>query len=255
MNTTDVDKIEVALLYEGYMLYPYRRSVKNRKRWTFGCIHPSSPPMQTECLLDADERGRVSVEIRFLQLVDREVARLRSWAAGDRAGRHDDPANWESVEKLECDGMIHQPWQEAVERRVRLSPAPPAELAGRQAERETFAFPEAVQIEPVGSPPVGAIIRRSGGFSGTVAVAARRLEDRLFQWTVQVANTAAVDGDATTRSEPGLESLVSTHIILESKRANSSRRWIRRRGGKPPAMACGSKGPFRSWSAKSPIAA
>ena len=55
MNTTDVDKIANALLYEGYMLYPYRRSVKNRKRWTFGCIHPSAPPMQTECLLEADD--------------------------------------------------------------------------------------------------------------------------------------------------------------------------------------------------------
>jgi len=40
MNQTIVDQIAAAVLYEGYMLYPYRPSVKNRQRWTFGGLYP-----------------------------------------------------------------------------------------------------------------------------------------------------------------------------------------------------------------------
>ena len=36
MNQTLVDQVAAAVLYEGYILYPYRPSVKNRHRWTFG---------------------------------------------------------------------------------------------------------------------------------------------------------------------------------------------------------------------------
>jgi len=40
MNRTLVDQIADAVLYEGYLLYPYRPSVKNRQRWTFGGLYP-----------------------------------------------------------------------------------------------------------------------------------------------------------------------------------------------------------------------
>ena len=50
-----VDRIAAALLYEGYMLYPYRPSaVKNRQRFNFGIVSPADDDacyMQTECLL------------------------------------------------------------------------------------------------------------------------------------------------------------------------------------------------------------
>ena len=36
MSETLIDKVARAVLYEGYLLYPYRPSVKNRQRWTFG---------------------------------------------------------------------------------------------------------------------------------------------------------------------------------------------------------------------------
>ena len=42
MNLTLVDPIAQAVLYEGYILYPYRPSVKNRQRWTFGGIYPEA---------------------------------------------------------------------------------------------------------------------------------------------------------------------------------------------------------------------
>jgi len=67
-----VDKIVNSVLYEGYMLYPYRRSsVKNQHRWNFGLVYPSGMEpsrMQTECLLEGDVDSPLDIEVRFLQL-------------------------------------------------------------------------------------------------------------------------------------------------------------------------------------------
>ncbi len=67
MSSTTVNDIARAVLYEGYMLYPYRRSVKNTQRWTFGGIFPrdygqaagGADPvmMQAQCLLAGPVRG------------------------------------------------------------------------------------------------------------------------------------------------------------------------------------------------------
>src|SRR5262249_8846648 len=41
MTSEFVDKIVNSVLYEGYMLYPYRRSsLKNQHRWNFGLVYP-----------------------------------------------------------------------------------------------------------------------------------------------------------------------------------------------------------------------
>ena len=41
MNAALVDGIVKAVLYEGYMLYPYRPSaVKNQQRFNFGVVYP-----------------------------------------------------------------------------------------------------------------------------------------------------------------------------------------------------------------------
>jgi hypothetical protein len=63
MNSELIDKIAKTILYEGYLLYPYRASaVKNRHRWTFGALYPpvyvaqnphDSSSMRTECLVNA----------------------------------------------------------------------------------------------------------------------------------------------------------------------------------------------------------
>ena len=41
MNTKLVEDIASAVLYEGYLLYPYRASaIKNKRRWNFGVLYP-----------------------------------------------------------------------------------------------------------------------------------------------------------------------------------------------------------------------
>ncbi len=63
-----------AVLYEGYVLWPYRRSaLKNRQRWTFGGVYP---PGWTEdrTVVSATVPVPISdVRVRFLQVVHRQV--------------------------------------------------------------------------------------------------------------------------------------------------------------------------------------
>jgi len=71
LNIEKVEKIADAVLYEGYILYPYRPSaVKNQQRFNFGVLYPrdygEAWEMQTECLV----HGSASIEakVRFLQM-------------------------------------------------------------------------------------------------------------------------------------------------------------------------------------------
>src|SRR5262245_6606860 len=70
----DAERIADAILYEGYVLYPYRASAaKNRFRWQFGVLAPRAPGddgepwfSQTECLVTAASQS-LSVRARFLR--------------------------------------------------------------------------------------------------------------------------------------------------------------------------------------------
>src|ERR1700678_1795261 len=85
MTVDEVKKTEAAILYEGYLLYPYRpAAVKNRQRWNFGTLypriyaeaqHPAEPfRLVAECLAMADANATLDVRISFLQLVPTQVA-------------------------------------------------------------------------------------------------------------------------------------------------------------------------------------
>lgn len=79
MNFEALEKVANAVLYEGFLLYPYRKSsVKNQQRWHFGTIGPNGGPdrtmMQTECLVEGDSTTLIDLKIRFLQgEIEREV--------------------------------------------------------------------------------------------------------------------------------------------------------------------------------------
>src|SRR5271170_1937460 len=81
MNTKLVEDIAGAVLYEGYLLYPYRASaIKNQQRWNFGVLYPreyaekqtgaDAWKMQTECLVVAGSGTMLEVRVRFLHLVE-----------------------------------------------------------------------------------------------------------------------------------------------------------------------------------------
>ncbi|MDQ6658326.1 MAG: hypothetical protein M3Z00_08900 [Actinomycetota bacterium] len=72
-----------AVLWEGYLLYPYRASSsKNLIRWQFGVLGPpqatdsgiaEDPTMHCECLLSGTADTSVSIQLRFLHLVRRRL--------------------------------------------------------------------------------------------------------------------------------------------------------------------------------------
>jgi hydrogenase maturation protease len=208
MNRPIVEKIADAVLYEGYLLYPYRPSVKNRQRWTFGGLYPRSyseaqagtdPWMsQTECLVHAGEEGRLSLRVRFLQLQLRRVEGA-SLPVGDLA-----PG-------------VPSAWQEAVERDLEVGERVLAELVGR-TEVHDFAFPARRTEEPMcarESGNRGTVIREQHPIAGSVELSAGLAAESLYKVTVRVRNdTALPEASACDRDEALLRALVSTHAIL-----------------------------------------
>ncbi|HTA89930.1 MAG TPA: hypothetical protein VK745_10155 [Polyangiaceae bacterium] len=80
----DVLPIADAVLYEGYLLYPYRpSSLKNRVRWTFGGVYPRTYSqaqtgadrceVSTECLVRGAQAELV-IEARFLELMEQKAS-------------------------------------------------------------------------------------------------------------------------------------------------------------------------------------
>jgi hypothetical protein len=80
MNFECAEKIAAAILYEGYILYPYRpTAIKNRQRWNFGTLYPrvyaeaQNPQepfrLQAECILTANENATIDIRVSFLQLI------------------------------------------------------------------------------------------------------------------------------------------------------------------------------------------
>jgi hypothetical protein len=85
MNFEGVEKIAAAILYEGYILYPYRATaIKNRQRWNFGTLYPRiyaeaqrpEEPFRliAECLVVADGEPILDIRLSFLQLMRQKEA-------------------------------------------------------------------------------------------------------------------------------------------------------------------------------------
>ena len=124
-----LDQIVNALLYEGYILYPYRPSAQknSRERFTFGRVYPElycgaqngAEPcvMQTECLLSTRDAAPVlTVSLRFLQPQWRDVGVLPGALAGWPDGG--EPV-FKVVPQFSLEGTLYQTWQEAVERTLK----------------------------------------------------------------------------------------------------------------------------------------
>jgi hypothetical protein len=225
MNRPVVDRIASALLYEGYLLYPYRRSVKNRQRWTFGGLYPpaytaaqgggaDASGMQTQCLVRGRPDAVLSVTVRFLQVVARQVGAfetaLEVWPEYDR------PPACHHVESLEGEHGPVVPWQEAVEREVPLPDVSLGELAANPRRVEFDFVPESSD-EPVRGPAgsiVGMIERAQRRINGGASLAAEIVADGLYRVTVRVENGTHYEGGGEDREQALLQTLVSTHTIL-----------------------------------------
>ncbi len=109
-SLADAHAIADTVLFEGYMLYPYRANdPKNQVRWQFGVLAPpafvvADPSersfLQTDCLLEGCHVS-LEVQVRFLQVQRRTVEANRDGA-------------FEPVNSLEAGAATYLPWDEAV---------------------------------------------------------------------------------------------------------------------------------------------
>jgi hypothetical protein len=228
VNTKVVEDIANAVLYEGYMLYPYRpSSVKNRQRWNFGVVYPRAYSemqtgadswfMQTECLATGGPGTELSVKVRFLQAVARTIGRLKvpldEWPISGDGGREPD---FQIVETLRVGDQILQTWEEAIEREITLPPLP---LNGNVAEARSsqILFSGGKEFEPVRNPDgeiAAFIVRTKKSVTAQVDVSAVRVSEGLFKITVRISNLAATDPASVSRSDALMQSLLSAHTIL-----------------------------------------
>jgi hypothetical protein len=196
-----VRQIADAVLYEGYILWPYRKSaIKNQHRWTFGGIYPEgwdeASIMQTQCLVEGDAGVAVDVGVRFLHVVDRQVL---------DAG----PDGLEPVEELEVGAERHVSWQEAAERELTAEGVP---LGGERTVE--LNVPEGSSREELGE--AGALERSWRALEGAVDVYAERLGPRLFRLTVRISNTSPWGGG--TRDDALRQTFCSSHTVLSARR-------------------------------------
>ena len=190
-----VEKIANAVLYEGYILYPYRAdAVKNRQRFNFGAVYPSAhrqaqtgadiDTMEIECLVSRGARFRTTSKPtpgsrRGFDSCNCRPARF--FARFCPAEELVDPAvepKYEPVDSLIIDGHVHQTWQEAVERDIVIADLLVADLMARPTIHP-FSLPASWLAEPLTNTEgkiLGRVVRRQHEISGVATFAAETLE-------------------------------------------------------------------------------
>ena len=192
-----------AVLYEGYLLYPYRASSgKNRTRWQFGVLGP--PGAADRGLGEADsmtlhtlltgvtDASALTVHLRFLQLQHRQV--------------HDPSGT--AVESLALDGRTELTWDEAVEQeRTVTFPL------GEHAPARAVAVDGGREVESLDGG--GCVVRRRWPLSARVTATATR-HGGLTLLEVRVANTHP--DRPGTKSDATRTSLLGAHLLVEADR-------------------------------------
>ena len=212
MSLEAVRRVADAVLYEGYILYPYRASAqKNRSRWQFGVLVPpayaAADPSETsvlraECVFEHKGEPTVDVTVRFLQVQRRQTAQ-----DADKTG-------------------VPAVWDEAVEQEVAVLVPREALLGGdsgggRQATVTRFTIPGG---EETGTASGARVTRRRAPLTGTVTVRATPLPGpwQSARLTVEVTNQSEIPGEGA-RSDGAFfldreaalpAALVAAHVII-----------------------------------------
>jgi len=210
-------KVADAVLYEGYLLYPYHQSSqKNQSRFQFGVLMPpgyravdpsESSASQTECLVECADDAQVLVAVRFLQLQRRRVIQVQPGSGITR-----------EVSSLTVDGAEYTAWDEAIEREQQVS----AELAELLGEGLGFCL----HIEPGESAEdiviastgrvAGRLIRSWSGLDGVIRLRAERTAGPYGALTlgVRIENDAAPEVPPATRDQALTHALIAAHALI-----------------------------------------
>lgn len=212
-----------AVLYEGYLLYPYRASSqKNQSRWQFGILGPpgaaaaglgEEPEMFAECLLQP--RGHASVDVcaRFLRLQRRVVERADSTGLTS--------TGFIPVDELTVSSTRWLSWDEATEHEVSFGPFPVEELMA--ARQLSIVIPAETQIEPLtdeSGAGVGRLVRRSGELRGTLTLGVTELRQESETpsgaplMRLRVAFENAGNGSFSDDAGAIAASFIGAHVLL-----------------------------------------
>ena len=210
MNT--VEEIAATVLYEGYLLWPYRRSaIKNQKRWSFGCVFPrvfsetakSGDPweMQTESLVSGKDPC-VAVKMKFLQAVERKVGKWNTDGVLD------------FVDSLEVGSERYLAWDEAREREqvsefLRLSDL----TIPQRIELSIHPGSEKENLSSPAGESLGALVRSWQSLEGEMEISAKSIQENLFRLTVRIRNLTPWMGQ--DREAALKRAFLSTHTILQ----------------------------------------
>jgi len=222
MSAHAVTEIANAVLYEGFILYPYRPSaIKNRQRWTFGGVFPQTYSMQTgsdpwalqtECLVQASSVPDMTVQLRFLHVVEREVQQFVG-----QAGEEANETSWHAVEALAIDEREYVSWDEAIERDIEFH-ATALQNEPTDPRRLGFAFPASSEREVLRDKSgriAGALLRRRHALDGVILVSSVVAAPGLVRLRVRVENsTSLFQDECTSRAVAQRAAFASTHAIL-----------------------------------------
>ena len=227
-HATEADRFAIArevadaVLFEGYVLYPYRASAaKNQLRWQFGVLVPGSSradeqdgeggapdgehsAQRTELLMEPrGEDATVDVELRFLHTQRRTVQRRTE------EGRYEDTAS------LALPDRDLVAWDEGVEARAAASFSLTQLLDGTAEFTVRRAAAEETESVAVDGRVIGRLVRRREPIQAVLRLSAVELPGpyRVYRLAVEVSNTARSRG-SSARSSTLPRSLVSTHLLL-----------------------------------------
>jgi len=220
MRMEEIKEIANAVLYEGYLLYPYRRSaIKNRQRWTIGLVYPrdyseangSIEPwsMQTECIVAGSAETEIDVHVRFLHLLLHRTAQSVTVSHPAETEVETKNANeWGLAGHL-----ANEPWEEGIEREASVLSLSITSLL-KQPQLMQIEFPAERLTEESTDDAAVTTIREQQQLAGAVIISAESVGTDVFRIRIHIENRTPGSGTLTSNGVMA-HSFVSTHTILQ----------------------------------------
>ncbi|HEX2166680.1 MAG TPA: hypothetical protein VHG09_05520 [Longimicrobiales bacterium] len=218
MSAPLAEQIADTVLYEGYVLYPYRASAaKNRLRWQVGLVTPrdyseatGSDPWftQTEILVNTDDVAALTVRVRCLHVQQRIV---QQQVEADHAARD----GWQTVDSLNVDGRQLVTWEEAVVCDFVRERLPVDRMQRAWSFEWVLNGSDTVETISDGSErPAGRILRRRNEVVSMIRVETEPCE-HLVKVRVRVENVSLSELSSLDQRNAAIQqSLAGTHAIL-----------------------------------------
>ena len=210
-------KVADAILYEGYLLYPYRQTAqKNQARFQFGVLMPPAygavddcelSASQTECLLECPDAAQVRVLVRFLQMRHRVVQAVTPPGSGELR----------DVASLVVDATEYTTWDEATERE-QWAAVTVADLLSQDRNVEFHIGAGEASEDLIGSTgqQAGQLVYRWHGISGVIRLSARRVAGPFgaLRLRIRVENDTIPETPLRNRHDGLQHAMIGAHVLV-----------------------------------------